>query len=252
MATLTDDQVSQDYYQSQLSLRAQAVADFAQFWPLLDVNNLDRSFPGYVSAIVHFFDSHRSRAVTLANEYFGTLRSLASAPGGWTPVPAEDIPFDQIWASLLATGPIAIKQAVRKGWSPQRALGTAFTGSAGAATRLILNAGRDQILANTRSDREALGWYRVASPRACAFCAMLASRGPVYQSKATATFRSHDHCVCYARPMWTADQASPSTTERFEQLWGDSSGRPGGNADADPSNKRLNEFRRELYANRDI
>ncbi|MFC0547053.1 VG15 protein [Kutzneria chonburiensis] len=246
----TTDTLSRRYYQDQLSLRAQAVRDFSQFWGLLDFNDLNGSFPSYAGAITHYFDTHRARAVDLANTYFGDLRELEDVPGGWIPATPQEIPFDKVWASMLATGPIPIKQALRKGWSPERAMGSAFTQSAGAATRLILDAGRDQILGNVQQDRHAVGWLRVASLRACAFCAMLASRGAVYRSKESGNFRSHSHCTCYARPMWTEDQALPSTTELFHDLWGESAGRPGAQKGADPANDRLNQFRRQLYAER--
>jgi hypothetical protein len=62
-------------------------------------------------------------------------------------------------------------------------------------------------------------WRRVTDGDPCAFCAMLASRGPVYGSKQTAETRAadgrryHDHCGC------TAVEAVGPWGERDAQEW---------------------------------
>lgn len=64
---------------------------------------------------------------------------------------------------------------------------------------------REMVANNSRGQRKA--WRRVAQANACAFCAMLASRGPVY-TETTATIRAHDGlryhpgCNCTAEPWY--------------------------------------------------
>lgn len=62
---------------------------------------------------------------------------------------------------------------------------------------------RDRVKRERSSRRRprgvVLGWARVlAGETNCAFCAMLASRGPVYHSEGTASFDAHDGCDCGA------------------------------------------------------
>lgn len=64
---------------------------------------------------------------------------------------------------------------------------------------------REMVANNAGSQRKA--WRRVAQANACAFCAMLASRGPVY-TETTASIRKHDGlryhrgCKCTAEPWY--------------------------------------------------
>ena len=52
---------------------------------------------------------------------------------------------------------------------------------------------REMIANTSRTQRKA--WRRVTHGTPCAFCAMLAGRGPVYAAD-TVTFRSHNACGC--------------------------------------------------------
>jgi len=55
----------------------------------------------------------------------------------------------------------------------------------GSAARSVMNASRDTVLGNVAREPGAL-WVRHASANACGFCRMLATRGAVYRSKASA------------------------------------------------------------------
>jgi hypothetical protein len=63
----------------------------------------------------------------------------------------------------------------------------------GSGTRAIMDQSRSTLIHNAK--REHGNWYRVASPDACGFCRLLATRGPVYHS-AHAAAASHDRCKC--------------------------------------------------------
>lgn len=56
----------------------------------------------------------------------------------------------------------------------------------GGVQRMIAGAGRDTIDMNARQDSASVSWARVARPDSCEFCKMLAGRGAVYRSEATA------------------------------------------------------------------
>lgn len=77
------------------------------------------------------------------------------------------------------------------------------------AEKEIARGFRDSVLGNTRSDREAIGWSRVARAGACKFCRMLADKGAVYRSESTATFGAHTDCHCAARPEFRNGEHGP-------------------------------------------
>lgn len=71
-----------------------------------------------------------------------------------------------------------------------------------------------------------LGWARILTGReSCGFCAMLASRGPVYRSEATASSTAggrafHRNCDCITRAIFQGrDWEGRAEYERLEQLW---------------------------------
>lgn len=68
---------------------------------------------------------------------------------------------------------------------------------------------RDTIITNQKQDPQALGWKRITrGSKSCSFCRMLADRGAVYR-KETATFASHDDCMCTAAPVFKGGDVGP-------------------------------------------
>lgn len=68
---------------------------------------------------------------------------------------------------------------------------------------------QDTILANQKQDPAAVGWKRITrGSKSCGFCRMLADRGAVYR-KETATFASHDDCMCTAAPVFEGGEIGP-------------------------------------------
>ncbi|WP_418345263.1 hypothetical protein [Rhodococcus pyridinivorans] len=85
---------------------------------------------------------------------------------------------------------------------------------------------------NRRRPREepaegaVIGWARILTGReSCGFCAMLASRGPVYRSQATASSTAagrafHRNCDCIARAIFKGrDWEGREEYERLEKIW---------------------------------
>jgi hypothetical protein len=70
---------------------------------------------------------------------------------------------------------------------------------------------RDTILDNRRRDPESVGWTRIASPKACGFCRLLASKGAIFK-KATADFAAHDGCGCTAAPVFKGGEMGPEAS----------------------------------------
>ncbi|MBM7771229.1 hypothetical protein JOD54_001433 [Actinokineospora baliensis] len=113
----------------------------------------------------------------------------------------------------------------------------AISDTAAVVTRHVMQAGRDVLVTAAQTDR--VRWARVPTGReTCAFCWLLASRGPVYRS-ADMT-RWHDRCDCLVVPVHNPDDwEGRATFLAAQRLWRDSTeGKSGRDA--------LNAFRRAL------
>ncbi|MEU3011065.1 hypothetical protein [Nocardia asteroides] len=104
--------------------------------------------------------------------------------------------------------------------------------------RHIRQVDRETIIETANSSADEIGWARVLSgAENCAFCAMLASRGPVYRSDKSALSvvgdrrgrtrgsrelgeRYHDHCDCEAVLVREGqDWAGREEFERLQRMW---------------------------------
>lgn len=88
--------------------------------------------------------------------------------------------------------------------------------------------GREAVTDSIDRAGEEIGWARVLTGReSCGFCAMLASRGPVYSSEASARYRGgvsvdayHDHCDCIVVPVYDGEPwQGQEEFERLEDIW---------------------------------
>ncbi|QRY61480.1 hypothetical protein JVX90_13770 [Gordonia sp. PDNC005] len=109
-----------------------------------------------------------------------------------------------------------------------------------AIIRHIEQAARDTVKAAVEAEEERsgdpIGWARVLTgAESCGFCAMLASRGPIYKTEETAQRRGknqeedkyHDGCDCLIVPVFDIDDdwVGKDAWENLEQLWIESDGR---------------------------
>ncbi|MFC9432691.1 hypothetical protein [Nocardia sp. NPDC057030] len=141
-----------------------------------------------------------------------TTRPARAAANAFEPHPV-DIPDEQIdssvrWAVEAARAPV-------ESTMPQRL--------EAAVQRHVHNAARDTITANAKAER--VRWYRHPRADACAFCRMLATRGPKYLTAESARFvvgrrgkqrgtraigeLYHDHCFCLPVAVRAGDSYDP-------------------------------------------
>jgi hypothetical protein len=143
--------------------------------------------------------------------------------------------------SLTVTGPVAQKAKRGRGKSVAQARDESFVEAAGAAARHVLTGGRQSVLRLAQDDMRLQGYIRVTDSNPCYFCAMLASRGPVYRTPKRAgpnvrgprnanagvpfigdgTAKVHDNCACTFEPVYTTDTIWPGRGREFQQLWND-------------------------------
>ncbi|MDN5931872.1 MAG: hypothetical protein L0I24_12555 [Pseudonocardia sp.] len=121
--------------------------------------------------------------------------------------------------SLTVTGPVGQKSKAARGKPLQVARDESFVEASGAATRHVLTGGRQSLLTLVEGDMKAIGWIRVTDGDPCAWCALLAGRGPVYRSEQTASFSAHDACACSAEPVYSRDTLWPGRAAEFRRLY---------------------------------
>lgn len=237
-ATALGAQLTELQRSAQLRLAAQTVSQMRAAWGLLDLGDLDVTAERWLRVAVPVVQNNRAASARLAAAYLAAFRKAElGATAGLPVVLAAPVDVKAVSTSLLVTGPWSIKQAMTRRVDLTVAADVAEARSAAAAMRHTLDGGRSMVVDMVSADRQALGWARVASGNACAFCAMTASRGPDYGSEASASFEAHDGCQCGAEPVYHADAAWPANSQRYRDLWDEHA------AGADDP---LNSFRRAL------
>lgn len=256
-ATVAGAALTEQHRKAQLRLRASFLRELTKLWPLLDVEQLDETAAEWIHVVAELILRWRRASADRALSYYEAFRRAET--GQELPQPETYVGLDvpslpAIRTSLAVTGPIGFKSALARGLTPTRARTLSFTSVAGAASRHVLNGGRSQLVQTATVDEMAVRFSRVTDGDPCAFCAMLASRGAKYLSRATGfrtTERSkrgpgkeyHDHCGCQVEPSFSVDSPGPQRNKAFAQLWADSTEGLSGKA-------ARNAFRRAYDAQR--
>lgn len=248
--TLEADRLTEAHRLAQVRLGARVTSLSSATWRLIDLDNIDRSTRLWLYVNRSLVESMRPASERLAASYLVRHKAAELPGGGPSPVqPADPLDVVRVSESLVESGPVRVKEALRRGDSPVEALTLARNEAAATATRHVLNAGRGSVLNTVRRDRQAVGWIRrTRSAKPCAFCAMLAGRGPVYKSRATSGFSAHNGCFCVAEPVYSHDTPWPDSNRRYNDLWyqAQDDARAAGELKRGTSNDALNAFRRAL------
>lgn len=242
-ATVEAGRLTEAHRIAQAQLGARVVEAMRAVWPLLDPADLDGTFDRWLRTVSVIVAGQRVTSARLAANYMQTFKSLELGPSAPAPaiVLAETGPAEALSVSMLATGPVAVKSAIGRGIQTGRAMDVAQARSAVSAMRHVLNGGRETIVETVSADRQAFGWGRVVSGSGCAFCAMLAARGPVYSDR-SARFDAHDGCMCGAEPVYREDAAWPAGARRYQRMWDEAT------TGLEPDDTPLNAFRRSISA----
>ena len=187
-------------------------------WPMLDPLRLDETSPAWVAAAVEQIRGWHALSARAAASYFLAYRLAEGVVGTPPPLVAPVFSLEAVKTSLIVTGPVALKKSTANGVPFSVSVPNAQTMTLGAAGRHVQQGGWDMLDSGVRSDDQAQGWARVASGDACAFCLMLAGRGPVYKSEETVAFEAHDHEACGLEPVFENYQWN-STAQRAAEAW---------------------------------
>lgn len=223
MTTAAGAELTRQHQAAQVRNAAAAAAASRAAWALLDVDALDDTAQ-WLALQLQVMGYFHGLSAQLASGYLQAFKR-AETGGSLTVVRGERPPDEQVMTSLAVTGPATVKRHIGRGMPPSAAMRRGFRRMTGALARHVQSGGRQTIERTTESDPDALGWRRVTDGDPCAFCALVASRGPVYGSRADAGDfpgrQYHDACGCTAEPSygdWEPDEA----TLRYERIYNES------------------------------
>ena len=214
----------------------------------------DREWRAFLDAAYAAIVRARAESWEVAADFYAAQRraQLGAAPADDPPSPPDNPPEDHGDAEPGRLTPVpdhgdGTADVPRRNYPP-RAVNSAYRrvraqldaldddeavppGLAESAVRVgerhARDAGREAVVDAARHDPAALGYARRAlSQSPCAFCLMLASRGPVYQDASTALLRDgqaepyHDNCACVAVPVFHRQRwPGRDEAERLEREW---------------------------------
>ncbi len=204
-------------------LLAELLAELAELWAIIRLGAFATTIPQWIAAVELLLGEYAAMAATLAGDYYDEERDLARVGGRFMfPMP-DSPPREKVESSLRwATKDLWIPEQQSPPPIEQR-LRMAENKAAGAAQKIVADVGREAVLTAVKEDPQAIGWFRVAAPNACAFCRMLAIRGAVYQSEETADFQAHDSCSCTAAPVFQGQTwEPPADVAEWRRLYQDS------------------------------
>lgn len=242
----------------QARIGVQTARQLRSLWALLNAEGRTPTVDEWLGAVTTVLGRQHGLSAAAARDYYSAFRLAEIGEAGFAARGIPTLNLEAVRASMVATGPYRLRQGIRRGLTVEEASQRAMISSAGEGVRIALDGGRQQIIRNVQADSRALGWVRVTDGDPCAFCAMLASRGPVFKGRATAIagtvfstsvndYRAHARCGCTAEPVYRADTEWPGRAREFHDLWN----RAQQKARSDPEwassgtkNDALNNFRK--------
>jgi len=209
-------ELTQEHRLLQVAIGAATVSDLLGLWDTVDPLNLAGTIGAFATTAAVVVRARNRDSATAATRYFGDFRQAEGVRGAATIVAGEPPVAAVVSGLVRGAGLSGIIRARQRGFSPQAAARNGFTRVAGSAMNLTLDGGRQVVIEATLSDRASTGKYqRVASSGACAWCAMQASRGPVFDERA---FKKHVGCNCDAEPVYEGSRL-PATSQQFRDEW---------------------------------
>jgi hypothetical protein len=203
----------------QLALNDALIASVRRLWPAFDPSAIDSSWQRIQPALVALIQARHQDSSAVAAAYFEAFHQAETGRLARPTITlAPTLTDHQVIESLIYTGPITAKKLAARSVTDLAAETLDWT--AGNATRLALNGGRETLTTSIAADRKAIGYARVTDGNPCSFCAMIASRGPIFGAD-SGEFKAHRKCGCTAEPVFSKDpsQPLPGRADEFSTLW---------------------------------
>lgn len=242
--------LTREHAAQQLALRAGSLRDLVTLWRVVDPTDLTGTIDTFVRAAVILAGARYADSAGLAANYYRLFRGAERVPGAASLVLAQPIPEEVMASTIRGAALAGIIDARRGGASLDVAQQAGFVRTAGELAKLILTGGRMTLIRSTAADPVATGWARVTSGDACAFCRMLAGRGPVYKAEQSAHFEAHSSpgpCACGVEPAY-GNPRPTAQAEQYRREWNaaQAQARDAGELHRGTSNDALNAYRRYL------
>lgn len=206
---------------AQLTLRQATLADLMRLWRIFDPADLNGSWQALEPALTALIQARRPVSANIAANYLTDFRRAERVAGSARPSLASTIGRDDLIPNLRTVGPVNALRMVQLGRPLDDIARVTFVNVEGEVTRQVLGGGRQTILDTVHRDPQARGYIRVTDGSPCAFCALLAGRGPVYRSQDSGAFDAHRACGCTAEPVYRTDQPWPGSAARYRDLYRD-------------------------------
>lgn len=225
MAATADGQLlTEEHRRAQVAVGVRTVARLMVVGGVLTADSLDDT-AGWETAATAVVAADRTISAALAAAYATRFKRF-EVGGSVAPVMAAAALVEaRARAVLRINGPVRAKTLIARGAPREQAVRTARTAAAAAGMRQVVDGGRRVLTDTLEADPEAIGWFRVTDSAPCAFCALMASRGAVYESGETAqldrldAFGAHDGCACTVEPRYRRDAEWPGRGREWKQLY---------------------------------
>lgn len=205
-------------------------------------DDISGSAANLLARLIPLLRTRRDFSALTARKYYVEFRKLEVKGGDGFKLPdMTQLSLQALETSLRVTGEVGLKKRIAglplndgvPAFTQQMLIKQAIEDTSvdisGAATRHVTNGGRDELQGMVAEDREALGYIRVTDGDPCYFCAMLASRGPVYDDQSfdqadprfigAGEHKVHDHCGCGVEPVYSRKTKWPGKARAAETAW---------------------------------
>lgn len=194
----------------QRSVRSRALRDLVKWW----------------ASVAHLSEDE---IIAAANDYAPALAqtygevSATAAAQFYDDARADSGPRSRFTARMAPSGAAEqVRSEMGWAWSPLRSDPfTSLDRLSGMVDAAALQDGRNTIVYNSERDKSGPSWSRVPVGDTCAWCLMLASRGAVYWTAASAgaNKKFHRQCDCQPVPSWTADGSDLPPSYKKDELY---------------------------------
>lgn len=191
-----------------------SLSELLSFWRTLDTADPAATAGEIRGFIADLVDGYQPVAAEVGAGFYDDARDAAGAAGRFTADLAQVPAVDRLqrlvgWAvtPLFQRGTVTDTGVLSTEASDQAVLSRLTAGT----QQVVADGARDTVELNTERDPAKPRFARHASANACAFCALLATRGARYRSEQTAGGKYHAHCHCVAVPVFDGDgyQSAP-------------------------------------------
>jgi hypothetical protein len=198
-----------------------SLADLVSFWRTLDTEDAAGSAQAVREFLPDLFDTYVPLSAELGAAFYDESRDEAGARGSFIAEPVAAVDNDRTQKTVgWAIAPLFQKKAILDPETetitytdePDPDPKAALSRLSSASQLVVAEGARETIADNVDKDPAKPRYARHASSNACAFCALLATRGAVYRSAASAGEgrKYHSHCHCVPTAVWPSQDYEPA------------------------------------------